>query len=315
MARKSAGSKRKAKVEITPRDYRFPGESGVYWTAVAALFIGSVWIVGMFLVFAKTKAGLPQWQWIYLFLWPILAVWLANFMSTRGRLTELKRIGRQAKVMASNHPELYNMLVQYSQVLGMKKVPDLYLVDDKQAFIYAIPGRPGAIIASKALLNGLTTQEFGALVARELGSLAAHNVRVGLAITWMQTANPLFKLLCLPLFLMTLMMRGWMDLTEFTADRAAVLATGNVPLVNLALARFVILRDPQADVNQDDLEAYLHGSADISSDSAQLERHFKIGKFFEAQPNLRERIQQIREYPTTDQGRAAFEKRAQIKTG
>lgn len=315
MARKSRGPKRKAQVRITATDFRFPGESGIYWGAVAGMAILFVWIVVMFLVFKRRASGLPEWQWVYLFAWPIASILLANFLAVKPRRAQLKKLGRQARVMAQTQPDLHAMLQQQAQLLDMKKMPELYIVEDDAAYIYSMPGKPGAVVTSRPTLNAVSREEFGALLAREVGALAAHNVRVGLAITWVKTANPVVKALALPLLVMSVLMRGWADLTEFTADRAAVLVTGSESLVNLALVKFVIARDPQAEIKHEDLEAYLQGSADISADSAQLERHFRIGTFIEGQRNLRERIEQIREYRLSDQGRAAFDKLAEMRSG
>lgn len=313
MARKAKGKRKKAEVGLTAKDYRYPGESGVYWTGVGGVFILFVWIVIMFVAFQRTKSGLPQWQWVYLVLWPIGSVFLANFLSAKPRKAQLKRAGHQARVMSSNHPELFNLLQQQSQLFGLTRAPSLYVVDDDAAYIFTIPGRPSSILASKPLMDAMGLEEFAALLAREIGSISARNVRLGQAIMWLKTSNPLLKVLLLPVFLMSVFMRGWGDLTDFTADRAAVLLTGNESVVNLALVKLVMAQDTQADVSQEDLEAYLQGASDISTDSAQLERHFKIGRFIEDQPNLRERIEQLREYRNSAQGKAAFERLAQVR--
>ena len=313
MARRPKARKRKAKAELTPKDFRFPGESTVYWTGVGGMYVLFIWVVVMFLAFAKTKSGLPQWQWVYLFLWPICSVLLVNYLSAKPRKADLKKAGPQARVMSSNHPDLFNTLSRQSQLLGLKRTPALYLVADQAAYIFSIPGRPYSIIVSRPSLDAMSREEFAALLAREVGSVAARNVTVGLAIMWIRTANPLLKVAFLPLFLMSIFMRGWADLTELTADRAAVLLVGSEATLNLALVKLVIARDPQADVNQGDLAAFLLGSADeMTADSAQIERHYKIGTFIGEQPNLRERIEQIREYRKSQQGKAAFEKLAEV---
>jgi Zn-dependent protease with chaperone function len=195
----------------------------------------------------------------------------------------------------------------------MAKPPAMFIIEDDMAFISSIPGGNGSIIASEPMLQVLNHDEFIALVAREVGFLAAHNVRVSLALTWIRTANPLLKIVLMPLVLMSALMRGWADLSELTGDRAAVLLTGQESMLNLALVKLIIAQDPQTDVDQEDLEAYLHGSSDIAADSKQLERHFRIGKFIENQPNLRERIEQVQEYRKSDQGKAAFAKLAEMR--
>jgi Zn-dependent protease with chaperone function len=312
VARKAKAA-RKAKLVIAPKDYRFPGEGGVYLTGVAGIFILFIWIVIMAVAFKRKASGLPEWQWLYLFIWPVASIFLANYFSAKPRLAQIKKAGRQAKVMPASHPELYSALSQYAAMLGMSKPPDLYIINDAAAYIFALPGRPGAILASQKLLRELTTEQFNALVARQVGALGAHNVRVGLAITWMRTSNPLIKVALFPLFLMSVFMRGWADIAELSADRAAILLTGSESLVNLALVKLIIAEDPNSDINQEDLAAYMKGSADLTTDSAQLERHFRIGNFIEGQAGLRERIEQIREYRGSNQGQQAFAKLVEMK--
>jgi len=78
------------------------------------------------------------------------------------------------------------------------------------------------------------------------------------------------------------------------------------------MLKLVIARDPNADVNQDDLEAYIRGPGALSADGAQLERHFRIGRFISDQPNLKERVEQVVDYRQSDQGQIAFGKRDEI---
>jgi len=313
VARKSRGRTRKTKkVQLLPADYRFPGESGPYWTGMAGVFILFAWIVAMFLFLAKTPAQTIRWQWIYLFVWPVAAVFIANYLSAKPRLAQIKRAGRQTRVMSNNRPDLFALLLKQSEMLGFPKTPSLYVVEDDAPFVYSIPSKGGSVIASETVIKELSQEEFGALLARELGSLRARNVRLSLAMRWVRSSNPIMKVLFLPVFLFTFLTGAWSDVVEYTADRAAILITGSESLVNIALVKLLILQDPQAEIDSADLEAYIGGSTDISVDSAQLERHYRIGGFIDSQPNLKERIEQIREYRPSAQGQEAFAKLAQL---
>ena len=107
MARKSKGVTKRTKIEITPADYRFPGESGLYWVGFIGIAIAFAWIVVMFLIFKKQASGLPDWQWLYLLAWPVASIWLANFLSARKRQAQIKKSGRAARVMTNNNPGLF----------------------------------------------------------------------------------------------------------------------------------------------------------------------------------------------------------------
>lgn len=308
MARKSSKSKRRTLRQITAKDFRYPGESNVYWMAMAGIMILFVWIVGMLLIFAKQKNDLSQPLWLLVLLYPILAFYVAGVLSAQAKRVQLKRGGKQARVMPGTRPELHKRLSRMADLLGCKGTPELYILTDQVSYVYSIHGGNGTIVTSTAVENTLSDDEFSAVIAREVAAISAHNVRTALMTVWIQSANIILRILCFPVALLALMMRGWQDLAEFTADRGALLAVGSEATLNLAMLKLVIARDPNADVNQEDLEAYLRGPGAMSADGAQLERHFRIGRFISEQPNLKERVEQLGEYRKSDQGTVAFEK-------
>jgi hypothetical protein len=77
--------------------------------------------------------------------------------------------------------------------------------------------------------------------------------------------------------------------------------------------KFAVAADPNANITREELQALLDSAGDISTDAAQMERHFKVGQFMAARPILRERIEELTEFPGTDQGKAALAKMAEIQ--
>jgi len=306
--------KKERKLELTVKDFIFPGETASYWTGVAGVAIIFAWLAVMGFFLIKPASGKHLWYIpLEVMAYPILAVIIGNMLAARPRMKELKRAGRQAKVMGNNYPELHRTLVRDAQLLGLKKAPDVYVVRDDKPIVFSIPGAKGSVIASTGLLAALTPQEFEVLLAHELAHIRCKHVRVDLAMTFIRSANPAVKIILLPVLLLMFFARAWPELIEFTADRGSLLVLLRPALLNSALVKFAVVADPNAGITMEELQAFLDSSGDIETDAAQMERHFKVGQFMSTQPHLRERIEQITEFPQTDQGKAALEKMAEIQ--
>jgi len=274
--------------------------------------IAFVWVVGMLMIFAKQKNGLSQPLWLLILLYPLVTMLLAGTLAAQSKRAQLRKGGKQSRVMPGTRPDLHKRLVRMADLLGCKGTPELYILNEPVAYVFAIHGGNGAVVTTTAVEKTLSDDEFAAVIAREVAAISAHNVRTGLVAVWMQSSGLGIKILFFPVLIMTMMLRGWQDLADFTADRGAVLASGTESVLNLAMLKLVIARDPNADVNQDDLEAYIRGPGALSADGAQLERHFRIGRFISDQPNLKERVEQVVDYRQSDQGQIAFGKRDEI---
>lgn len=318
MARKSKVKKTKAQVQqssgIKKCDFVFPGEKtslmgGVIGTAVVFLCLASVVFFTV-----KNPAGQPIWYIpLYVLAWPIAAVLLGNWLAAKPRAAQLKKAGRQSRVMSNNFSDLYKVLVKQSSLLGMKSPPDMYLVTDDHPVIYSLPGAKGTIIASTSLQEALSPDEFEAVLAHEISHIFCKHVRLDLAQTFIKSANLALKAVLFPVLLLTFFARAWDELIEFTADRGALLITLKPAVVNAAMVKFAVASDPNAGIRREDLQAYLDGAGDITTDAMQMERHFKVGQFMSSQPGLRERIEQLTEFVNEPQGKATMTKMAELQ--
>jgi Zn-dependent protease with chaperone function len=352
VARMGRAPKRKRLV-LVPKDYQYPGEKLIYLQAM-----GGVW--ALFLILA----GLVAWQafapdegqvlhgrhqaWIILLLYPALTVMGLNYLSARPRRRQLKQLGSKAKVMRTNHPEVYEVLSQSSRLLCMKE-PAAYVISDQVPYLYSVPGRPPSIIVSSKCLEVLTREELTAAVSHELGHIKSGHVSVDLAIAAIRGANPLVQIVALPVTLMSFLMRGWLDVIDYTADRCALLVTKRLQvctatMVKLAAAGTRVTEASRRDTREDsrrrrrgeepttdremaadeaervlaeispeELDAYLAGGTEITDDPIQVERAFKISRFIEEHRNLRQRVRNLGEWIDTDQGEKCLVKMEQIR--
>lgn len=352
MARIGKAGKRKQTI-LQVKDYQYPGEKMIYLQAM-----GGIWAIFLIL------AALTAWQafkpdvgqflhgkhqvWIILLLYPAITIAGLNYVSARPRKIQLKKAGLRAKVTATNHPQLYKLVKDASTLLCMRQ-PDLYLIEEEVPYLYAVPGRPGAIIMSNKCLEVLQPEELAAAVSKQLGHLKSGHVSADLAITAVRQANPLLQVIFLPATLMSILLRGWQDVIDYTADRCSLLVTRRLQtctasMVKLAAAAAAVtkvgVRDrkreakkrrrlgeaitdremaaAEADnlltqIDPQELDAYLAGASEITDDAAQVERAFKISSFIEKQRNLKERIRYLGEWAETEECEAALRKVDEIR--
>lgn len=310
-------------VEFSPRDYQPPEEKRVYWQGV-------VGIIGVFVIAAYNVmyfgVGPPlnreitpdaalygQWWWpVILIVLPVLTWGIANWLALRSRWRRIKEEGPNARVLNKNHPRLKAMLSEQARLLGIEE-PEMYIIDDDTPYLYSLPGKPGTVIATQAILDSMNDEQTAVLLARELGHLKSKHARMTIVTTFMRRAHIGIRIALFPMWLLSMFMRGWIDLAEITADRVAILVSERPALVNETLVKLAVTADREAEISSEDLEAYLDAGMDQGADSAQMERHFRFGAFLRNQETLRERIEEITEFLKTDQGQEALEKIREVK--
>lgn len=300
-------------------DYQFPGEKRVYWESVGgivALFIFASYWVGFLGVWNENNpAGRLYHQWWALGVLPaylVLSWGVANWLALRPRRRRIKEEGPSARVLNKNHPRLKAMLSEQSRLLGIDE-PEMYVIEDDTPYLYSLPGKQGAVVATQAVLDTMNDEELAVLVARELGHVKSRHARMALVTGFVRRAKPPLQILLFPVWLVSLFLRGWMDLIDITSDRVSILVTERPALVNATLVKQAVAADREAQISREDLEAYLDTGMDISTDSAQIERHYKVGAFLSEQESLRDRIEEVTEFLRNDQGQQALEKIREVK--
>ncbi|MFP3902897.1 MAG: M48 family metalloprotease [Armatimonadota bacterium] len=329
MARRARRKPKKEKeTKLLLSDYQFPGEKRAYWQGIGLTIGLFVWLAFMVWVFKDNIFGPTlygsgglfglNWQfwWIefVLLAYPWMTIFVANILATRHSAKDIKKTGKQRKVMPNNFSEIYRTLSRLTKLGGLKKQPNMYLLEDDAAYIYAIAGGPGTIVASTGLRDGLEDDEFEAQLAHQVGRIKSRHVRTELALQYVQNANTIFQVLLFPVWMIKLFSAGWDDITEFTADRFAILMMNSSSVLNKALVKKAALQNPEADITTEELQAYLDSTGDISTDADQMQRHFRLGNFISQQPNLQERVEANREFLMEQQGKQAMEKMTKIRS-
>ncbi|MEA3400960.1 MAG: M48 family metalloprotease [Armatimonadota bacterium] len=317
--------RRKKKVPeaaLTLDDYQFAGEKRVYWEGVGGLvgiWLFITWDIAYFLVGvlnAKVKPDAPlyhdYWLPIGLIVYLALAWLIANWLAVRPRRRQLKEAGMNRRVLNKTYPKLKSILGEQAKLLVMDE-PEMYVIDDDTPYIFSMPGRNGTIVTTDPVVGAMSDEEMAALIAREMGHIKSHHVRMAFVTRFIRRANVVAQVLLFPVRMIALFLRGWLDLIEVTADRVALLVTGRPALVNAALVKLAVAADREAEISQEDLDAFLESATDISTDAAQIERHYMMGQFLTKQPHLRERIEEVTGFLRTEEGQQAMQKMTEMK--
>ena len=300
MARKvrKRRTKQAQKATIAWKKLRFPGEASHYWLVVVAMIWGCILLA----LTGWLLSGREYWQWVYLGAWPIGALLIVNFIADRPRRQQIKALGPHCWVRANNHPAVHRALTEACQRLEVHRLPRVCLVEDPDAYIYAMPGGTGTIVVTSPLVKLLRPEELAVMLAREVTHIKFGHLRLQRAISYIRTAPLALCFLFGPVWLWATMMGEWMDITEYTADRGALVVAGDPRRVDATIAKAAAAADRQAGVTPEEVDDYVNLPAKDSLDSAEMEQRFKLDRFINAQPNLRERIAQVVEYYQSEDG-------------
>ena len=304
--------KAKARAALSDADFRFPREKTMYWQAVAAVAACCLIPAGAMLVFALL-GSFTLWEIpAFLVLLPVLCVLVVPVLAGRPMRKKISGAGRQAKVMPNSYPEIHQLVRSQCRTLGIRE-PDVYVLNDEVAQVTTIAGAKPAVVITRPVLNALTGEELGAALAHELGHIKAGHVRMENVLTFMRSASPAWQIVFGPATLFRVLLGAWAHVIERTADRVAVLLTRKVGPVKTAMLKLAIEADTLAQVDPRELRAYIASSGELSTDSSQMERHFRIGTFISQQPGLQDRMAQLDEYARSEQLQSTLSKLTQTE--
>lgn len=158
------------------------------------------------------------------------------------RIMQIQCTGSNLKVTSSSFPELYEQVEETCQILHLMHVPQIYLQpsEDVQGLTTGID-RP-IIILSTACLDSLSDAETRFIIGRQIGHIKSRHVlyyEIGLLLPVLTEilAGPslgIGALISLPLQIALL---NWMRMSEYTADRAGLLACQDAAAMASALAK------------------------------------------------------------------------------
>ncbi len=141
----------------------------------------------------------------------------------------IKHTGDNIQVKSSNIPELHGILLEACNILGVRQIPHLYIQLEDKIQSFASGEKKRIIVLSSGAIDLLNRDELLFLIGRELGHIKSNHVFYRMMADSMQVVTQLISditlglgnLLSMPL---QIALMHWYRMSEFTADRAGLLA-------------------------------------------------------------------------------------------
>jgi Zn-dependent protease with chaperone function len=171
---------------------------------------------------------------------------LAKAVSTTffERINNIEYTGHCVRVGTSQYPDIYRRYVALAQRLDVRRIPDLYVKSAQELNAYSQGVDRYYIVVHTGLLEVLEDAEIDAILAHELGHVKCDHMKYLTIVTFLRAFGPLLQnLISIPLVTPAVMLGAqialvqWFQKSELSADRAALLATQDVGIVQSALSK------------------------------------------------------------------------------
>lgn len=147
------------------------------------------------------------------------------------RLMRVQYTGSNLRVNADNFPDLHEKLQQAREILDLPKSPDLYIAAGGEINAFTAGVERSIIVLTSGAVDLLTDEEMFFVIAHELGHIKSGHVLYYQMAEFWPVIGQLFD--SLPFFggvvsaALEIALLNWKRMSEFTADRAGLLASQN----------------------------------------------------------------------------------------
>ncbi|MEL7531286.1 MAG: M48 family metallopeptidase [Bacteroidota bacterium] len=141
----------------------------------------------------------------------------------------IKHTGDNIRITNNNIPELYGILLEACKLLDVRQVPELYIQLEDKIQSFTSGEKKRVIVISSGAVDLLSRPELLFLMGRELGHIKSNHVFYRMMADSLQIVSQLISdvtlglgnLLSMPI---QVALMYWYRMSEFTADRAGLLA-------------------------------------------------------------------------------------------
>jgi hypothetical protein len=154
----------------------------------------------------------------------------------------IKHTGDNIRVTSQNIPELYGVLLEACQILGVRQVPELYIQLEDKIRSFTSGEKRRVVVLSSGCIDLLNREELLFMIGRELGHIKSNHVFYRMMADSLQVISQLISdvtlglgnLLSMPI---QIALMHWYRMSEFTADRAGLLACQDPDLAGNAFIK------------------------------------------------------------------------------
>ena len=147
----------------------------------------------------------------------------------------IKHTGDNIRITNENVPELHALLLEACEILDVKMIPELYIQLEDKIKSFTSGEKRRVIVLSSGAIDLLKPEELLFLIGRELGHIKSNHVLYRMMADSLQLITQFISdvtlgignLLSMPI---QIALMHWYRMSEFTADRAGLLACQD-PLV------------------------------------------------------------------------------------
>jgi Zn-dependent protease with chaperone function len=198
-----------------------------------------------------------------------------NNVAFRKIMTEFIRIGVEKmfriqytgsclRIDKDDYPEIYERLQNAGDVLGMTKLPDLYMQYDYYINAFTTGEKEPLMVLHSGMIDFLEPAEQQYIVGHELGHILSHHVLYHMIVDSFVGFLDL-GLLTKPIELALLY---WSRMSELTADRAGLLACQDVNACIKAMIKMAGL--PQSQYDNINIPAFIEQAHEFGEKSGGL---------------------------------------------
>lgn len=159
------------------------------------------------------------------------------------RINNIEYTGHCVRGGPSQYGDIYRRYVSLAQRLDVRRIPDLYVKNAHDVNAYAQGVERYYIVVHTGLLDLVENDELDAILAHELGHVKCDHMKYLTIVSFLRDLGPaVLNLLSIPLAPAVLLgaqaaLVQWYQKSELSADRAALLATQDVAIVQSALSK------------------------------------------------------------------------------
>jgi len=243
---------------------------------------------------AKVRHDGEVWSFIIMLLTSVVAllvlvvsvvglVWLLVFVIIELFLHRLMMAffyANSVKVTESQYPVLYRLAREYTARLGLKRVPDIYIIQQTtlNAFATRAARRNVVVVFShtvETMIEQEQTDALGMVLGHEMGHLAANHLRWAGIFGGAALINPLFYLF-------------WSRCCEYTADRLGYLCVGSASGASEGLLKLTVGKQM----------ARVTDMAALAQQYNSVRKNFfvRLSELVSTHPHLLNRIHRLRDF-------------------
>jgi Zn-dependent protease with chaperone function len=200
-------------------DLRYPTERSSLWITLLVLAL----IVLLFSIFSFGTALLLL----------VFVFWTVSFLV---RINHSRQVGNAVRVGANQFPELAVQIARAAEVVRVPPVQVFVHQEDKiNAYAFGWDS-PQAVVLTSGAVEHLDDDEIRFVVGHEMGHIAMGHTRLTSLIGGMLGAPniPVISTLLMPIFL------WWSRSAEYSADRAGLIACGDLDQSASALVKLLV---------------------------------------------------------------------------